>query len=360
MDAAPLSHEDVAEDQRAARTIVGIVSADRVMDVVVADDDTAERPVEPGVEGPRVGRVVGTAVDLIVLVHVVVATVEEGITRSVVDQVIGHVTADDTLVPLGVVDEAGRVDGGRVLRLEDAVVVQVVVDDVVARVFQGQALAGVAVHDDTSLAEIVQVVALDPASRSLKDDPVAAEILKEASRHQDPVRLRENHPFTEGALEGESQECHVRGPVDRDQRLVELGDHDVGRGQRCRRPEVELGIIEIDAPLARVTDLLGEIDRAPLLLTRAERGRLAVILAPDPSGDRRRKGDRAGVRVDRGDLDRGILPADAPLPLQPDPVGGIPAGRLILAVLEGAGGCGLCVSDDQSLLHRHVPFCWPA
>ena len=125
--------------------------------------------------------------DLVELVHVVVAAIEEGVARRVVDQVIGHVTADDTLVPLGIVDEAGRVDGGRVLGLQHAVVMQVVVDDVVARVLQGQAFAGHAVHDDASLAEIVHVVALDTASGSLKDDSVSAEVLKETSRDQDPI-----------------------------------------------------------------------------------------------------------------------------------------------------------------------------
>ena len=151
------------------------------------------------------------------------------------------------------------------------------------------------------------------------------------------------------------------GAVDGHQRLVELGDHDIGRGERSGRPEVELGIIEIDAPLALLADLLGEIDRAPLLLSRAVGLFGPEVLAADPVRDSCREGDRAGIRVDRGDLDGGILPADAPLTLQPETVGRIPTGGLLLvllAVLEGAGE--LLVPDHHGLLHRHIPLGGPA
>ena len=154
VNAAPLSHEDVPEDEGASRTVVGIVAADRVMDEVVADHDAAERPVEPGVESPRVGRVVGAAVHLVELVDIVVAAIEEGITGCVMDEVVGHVAADHTLVALCVVHETGRVDRRRVLGLEGPVVMEVIVDNVVARVLEGHALAGVAVDDHASLSLI--------------------------------------------------------------------------------------------------------------------------------------------------------------------------------------------------------------
>ena len=132
VDAAPISHEDVAIDERSTSAVVGIVAAHGVMDEIIADHDAAECPVEPGVEGPRVRCVVGAAVHLVELVDVVVAAIEESVARRVVDQVVSHIATDDSLVPLGIVNQTGGVNRRRVLGFQYAVMVQVVVDDVVA------------------------------------------------------------------------------------------------------------------------------------------------------------------------------------------------------------------------------------
>ena len=137
----------------------------------------------------------------------------------------------------------------------------------------------------------MHVATLDAATTALKLDAVSTEIEKGASRHEITETIGDDHALAERAFEGKSDKGKVGCSIDGDKRLIELGHHDVGIFKRCRRPEKKFLGIEIDAPLPRVADLLQEIDRTPLLLSRSVGNGGALVFAADTSAESRGEGD---------------------------------------------------------------------
>ena len=92
--------EDVADDFGSADAVVHVhahrshADAASFVDEVVTDDIAAEGPVAAGVDGADIAGLEGDMVDLVELDDVVVAGVEDGAMRVIVDEVIGDSDAD--------------------------------------------------------------------------------------------------------------------------------------------------------------------------------------------------------------------------------------------------------------------------
>lgn len=207
--------EEVAVDRDAAAEIVEIdaayaveAGADQVVKVVEAYDGSARGVVASNVDGADVTGFFGDMVDFVVFDEVVVAFEEERHVGRVVDEVVGSSVSD-----------AFEGDGGIVGAVDEAEIVEVVVDDVVVSSFEGCPIA--TGEGDAACVDLLEVAVAHAAVVSaVNGDRDSSEGVKMAFGDFHVVRIYNFDSL--GTVVGEVQaaEAKVGGIFDAEKRLV--------------------------------------------------------------------------------------------------------------------------------------------